>query len=853
MVGHGALRTEGAVKKNSMVALLSSSSWSKRHWLENVFSRWWYDSKHKGGATRSAGSSSLRAIRAPHLSRSSFLIPSFVRLALAGLINHITASAIMSKRNPGDFMKSVVAKKAKLDQATAASAPTHSQRLHNPYLQAPVQPDKALQIFLTQCRTSARNYIKNSQKFPIQTPFCEVEVRLGLLKVPLALPDRRVCSSGAKHHNGHLALAFDCSSVNPRCQMEAGISRLHFQQWTQAGISDLGPLVLALGVSDAAHIKRDLLEVERIETVYAGYAQSQRVCFPGEHPPQNPVNIVGKMESKEKLSVMDLTVPAAPYDIRITISSEKVLDATVQNQPPPNWTMKRIKRRRSYSRRDKSIAWQIDVTEVTTTYKNNSQPAEVDYEIELELIESVMLQLVNEESSEKVHKLTTQLAQQLWWVLSQINPLADALNVEEMLRDHPNPQAVRMALAQCGALKKYMDNVHSSSGASVSYVSPIGKSDAPLAALSNIKFPGCMPVNFSRHNLDDIQRSPDNAYYLSEKTDGVRHFLVFTGDTAVLVDRAMRGKQPIPSSSENGSAEGSDPFAPILNLIQPGTVFDGEVVMNRRGRKPRPIFIVFDVLSVSTTQPVLHLSFEERLRHLKQATFRTATAARDMFDPKLVADLSVALPLVRKNFVARTDLDELLSHVVEERGMRIYRNGDLHNHLTDGIIFQPNRPYVMGTDVALFKWKYLDTMTIDLELLPLLHNDSDSVMRVGCLGEEQTMVEMTRHLALPKSERMKLEADRVENGGKIAEVGFDPETGEWYYLTMRTDKIAPNHISTVLGTLLELSESLTTEELRYRMSVPAGTRDTYRKDLKGMLKQLLSHQRKKLSASKATA
>lgn len=65
---------------------------------------------------------------------------------------------------------------------------------------------------------------------------------------------------------------------------------------------------------------------------------------------------------------------------------------------------------------------------------------------------------------------------------------------------------------------------------------------------------------------------------------------------------------------------------------------------------------------------------------------------------------------------------------------------------------------------------------------------------------------------------------------------------------MRPDKIAPNHISTVLGTLLELAESLTTEELRYRMSVPAGSRDTYRKDVRGMQKQLLEHQRKKNQA-----
>jgi mRNA capping enzyme, C-terminal domain len=202
--------------------------------------------------------------------------------------------------------------------------------------------------------------------------------------------------------------------------------------------------------------------------------------------------------------------------------------------------------------------------------------------------------------------------------------------------------------------------------------------------------------------------------------------------------------------------------------------------------------------------------------------------------------------LVRKNFVKRTELDELLSHVVEEGGMRCYRSGEMHNHLTDGIIFQPNLPYVLGTDVNLLKWKYLDTVTVDVEILPLRHSEDDDVLRVGCMGEEQTVVDMTRYVLLPASERLRLEADKFEAGGKIAEVGFDPETGEWYYLTIRSDKVAPNHISTVLGTLLELAESLTTDELRYRMSVPAGTRDTYRKDMRSMFKQLLVHQRQRL-------
>lgn len=181
----------------------------------------------------------------------------------------------------------------------------------------------------------------------------------------------------------------------------------------------------------------------------------------------------------------------------------------------------------------------------------------------------------------------------------------------------------------------------------------------------------------------------------------------------------------------------------------------------------------------------------------------------------------------------------------------MYRYGDTHHHLTDGIIFQPNSPYICGTDVDLLKWKYLDTVTIDVEILPSANED---VLRVGVLGEEGTRVDMTRYLRLPSSERHRLEADKHQLlkspsvKPSIAEVGFDPTMGEWYYRTMRPDKTVPNHISTVLGTLLELAESLSTEELRYRMSVPSGVKDTYTKDIRKMQKQLLEHQRGELLA-----
>jgi hypothetical protein len=80
----------------------------------------------------------------------------------------------------------------------------------------------------------------------------------------------------------------------------------------------------------------------------------------------------------------------------------------------------------------------------------------------------------------------------------------------------------------------------------------------------------------------------------------------------------------------------------------------------------------------------------------------------------------------------------------------------------------------------------------------------------------------------------------VATGSNIAEIGFDPNTGDWYYHTMRTDKGGtPNHISTLMGTLLGQAESLRKEELIFRLIVPSGQRDTFHREERRMYEHLL--------------
>ena len=183
----------------------------------------------------------------------------------------------MSKRSFN--LQSLEAKKAKLDKQTASTG--GRSRHSNPFLRDPVQPEKALQIFLTQVRNAARRFLPNEQKqSQITKPFCEVEARLGILKVPHAIPDRRVLSSGTKRDaEGRIIRAFDCSTRQqqmPRCLMASGTSRTHFSKC--AGISEVSALSQALGVtSSSGDLKRDLVETQMVETVYTGYPDERRV------------------------------------------------------------------------------------------------------------------------------------------------------------------------------------------------------------------------------------------------------------------------------------------------------------------------------------------------------------------------------------------------------------------------------------------------------------------------------------------------------------------------------------------------------------------------------------------------
>ena len=76
----------------------------------------------------------------------------------------------------------------------------------------------------------------------------------------------------------------------------------------------------------------------------------------------------------------------------------------------------------------------------------------------------------------------------------------------------------------------------------------------------------------------------------------------------------MQGWKPkaLPTGGGGGAQSILDKLA---KHVAPGTVFDGEVVINRKSK--RPIFIVFDLLCNGSAALVKH-AFKERLKQLRE-------------------------------------------------------------------------------------------------------------------------------------------------------------------------------------------------------------------------------------------
>jgi len=179
------------------------------------------------------------------------------------------------------------------------------------------------------------------------------------------------------------------------------------------------------------------------------------------------------------------------------------------------------------------------------------------------------------------------------------------------------------------------------------------------------RFPGPQPVSIERRHFPWLKRQP---YFVCEKTDGVRQFLVSNTDGVFIVNRAFQ-------------------VEPVKIRIPKDTLLDGELV---KLKNQKMAFVVHDAVRVKgenlTNQP-LNQRLEKALGVTK-AIIKTAGAPFEVRVKKMYRLFEEQIP----------DLNSF-------------------DYETDGIVMTPiEEPIRMGTHETMFKWKPRERITIDFQL-----------------------------------------------------------------------------------------------------------------------------------------
>lgn len=179
------------------------------------------------------------------------------------------------------------------------------------------------------------------------------------------------------------------------------------------------------------------------------------------------------------------------------------------------------------------------------------------------------------------------------------------------------------------------------------------------------RFPGPQPVSIERRHFPWLKRQP---YFVCEKTDGVRQFLISNEDGVFIVNRAFQ-------------------MEPVKIRIPKDTLLDGELV---KLKNEKMAFVVHDAVLVKGENLMDH-PLDQRLAKagvVVKAIIKTATAPFEVRVKKMYRLFEESIP-------------DLNSFPYE----------------TDGIVMTPvNEPIRMGTHETMFKWKPRDRITIDFQL-----------------------------------------------------------------------------------------------------------------------------------------
>lgn len=581
-------------------------------------------------------------------------------------------------------------------------------------------------------------------------------------------------------------------------------------------------------------------------------------------------------ERKDRIYRKDLALLSHGYDIRMDAAYE--IPIVADDRTPPSasdstqevvldgkpWYQMRLKKRMRYKQQhppsngssssssasQAASSWKVDITEVNVTQLSHggSGREEIrtrELEVEIELEGAAGKEWLEKPAGE-AQMVTNRLLNELMSILNICVPcdtmaFASAADAASASLGEPcGPAYEKAASSLTSMIKRSLDASHTLTS-----------------------FVGTMPVSLSRRSLLPLQRS---AYFIAEKTDGVRYLLYVIED---------------PGHANTGGGNNNEPLAVLIDRkgavfnIKGGrtigaalgkhSVVDGELVYNRSTRSM--VFLLFDVLAVHGVSKAA-LPFSERYKCLEMEL--VARYKRYMEDttkvPPRGEDKKHATPLVRKVFYKKEQLPLLVGKLRTEEGERVFFDNTRRHWKSDGIVFQPDSPYVIAADHSLLKWKWPELRSVDLQARVSSYTGTnggiagiagtETKFKVGlfAMGPDGVYIDCTASgTSLPQFDQYRLLADisdlatSASSGapGKppVIEVVYDTNYGLWRYKTIRTDKKEPNAISTVMGVLMELAESIPIEELEYCFGSAEALTD-FTRQVSKMKRQLLDWQRK---------
>ncbi|OQR82566.1 hypothetical protein ACHHYP_15857 [Achlya hypogyna] len=537
--------------------------------------------------------------------------------------------------------------------------------------------------------------------------------------------------------------------------------------------------------SDYAHFMNTLVGLTNQDS-YAKHEEHQSVeMYPGSKRVIQELDPDGRplrpkyLQVKERLGNIDIFLPHCPYDCRVSIALEFPASdpSSVAGVAPEN---ERHKKRKSAIGKDV----RVDLTEVSDGDTVHS------FEVELELKPAAVTDWLNK-GEDQTWQAANKNAGLLWNTVSKYF-MKDASQAYKVNWDDVDPtNDIRNAYLQ--------------------------HFDHPA------KFPGTMPVGFARANIP-LVRARDKEYFVSEKTDGVRYFLV-VGSRVVLVDR----------SNLAFTAPGLDA---LVMMLPAGTVLDGEYVLHHKLKKF--VFMVFDIVAEGALPSASHVrkSFKERLMCIQNLLSESGP-----YDHKMREDPGQnVITLLRKRWQPVRHIREVFKQIqtMKEKKtgelVRIYDDGK-RCHKTDGVVFCPGlTPYVPFSHQEYFKWKWSDLITIDF-----LAHLSDGHVHLSCTGPGGKFVELDNIVVVDPRDLARIQGmlQTAPNQSAIVEFAFNADVGLWQFKMVRPDKDTPNYIRTVLSSLINMAEAISEEELQCRILVGDDWNERMRAKRKELFQALL--------------